>query len=321
MASSIAILFDASKCTGCKGCQVACKQWNQLPAPLDFGDAPFSGTYEAPLENTGDTWLRITFDEVEPAEGKVGFALGRDACKHCADAPCVSACSSGACHKTSNGSVVVDQSKCFGCQYCVAACPFKSVKFCERDRKAKKCNFCQDRLQSGLTPACTKSCPAGALEFGARSDMIAKAQRRALGIKPDFPNVEVYGVNQMAGLGVIAILPYGAAAHREVVNPQVPLMTKLENALPTIAGIGVLGALGVTAAAFIGGRGSGYSEEQYSYDKVRRVTCSGGKPIDPDAPIVKVGFSRFAEAEKVDAGEKRVKKSAPVFEGEVKSND
>ena len=305
MASSIAILFDASKCTGCKGCQVACKQWNQLPAPLDFGDAPFSGSYEAPLENSGDTWLRVTFDEVGLASGGATFALGRDACRHCSEAPCVSACASGACHKSSSGTVVIDTDRCFGCQYCVAACPFKSPKFCERDKKAKKCSMCQDRLQNGLTPACTNTCPTGALEFGARSDMIAKAQRRGLEIKADFPNVEVYGVVQMGGLGVIAALPHGAANHREVVNPQVPLMTKLENAVPVITGVGVLGALGVTAAALIGGRGSGYSEEKYTYDTVRRITCEGGKPMDPDAPIVKVGLK---------------KDSAVTSESEVKNN-
>jgi len=309
MASTTAILFDASKCTGCKGCQVACKQWNQLPAPLDFGDAPFSGSFESPLENTGDTWLRVTFDEIEPEEGKVTFAMGRDACKHCSDAPCVSVCSSGACHKTSNGTVVIDQSKCFGCQYCIAACPFKSPKFCTRDRKAKKCSFCQDRLENGRGPACRKSCAMGALDFGARADMIAKAQRRALEIQPRFPNVEVYGVNQMAGLGVISILPFGAASHRELVNPQAPLMTRIENALPVIAGAGVIGALGVTAAAFIGGRGSNYCTEQYSYDNVRRVICDGGTPVDPDAPIVKVGFKRPC------------KKTAKTAESEVKDND
>ncbi|MCL2437716.1 MAG: 4Fe-4S dicluster domain-containing protein [Coriobacteriia bacterium] len=312
MASSIAILFDASKCTGCKGCQVACKSWNQLPAPLDFGDAPFSGTYESPMENTGDTWLRITFDEIEVDENRVTLSFGRDACKHCSDAPCVSVCSSGACHRAHNGTIVLDESKCFGCQYCVAACPFKVPKFSDRDNKAKKCSFCQDRLQNGLTPACRKSCPVGALDFGARKDMMAKAQRRALELMPDFPNVEVYGVTQMDGMGVISILPFGAAEHRETVNPQAPLMTRIENALPAIAGVGVLGALGVTAAAFIGGRGSGYTEEQYTYDKVRRVTCDGGKPMDPDAPIVKVGLKT---ENKVNA------KGAEAKEGEVKSND
>ncbi|MCL2402654.1 MAG: 4Fe-4S dicluster domain-containing protein [Coriobacteriia bacterium] len=319
MASSIAILFDASKCTGCKGCQVACKQWNQLPAPLDFGDAPFSGSYESPAENSGDTWLRVTFDEIEPREDEVTIAFGRDACRHCADAPCVSVCSSGACHKTSNGAVAIDSSKCFGCQYCIAACPFDSPKFCEREKKAKKCSLCQDRLQNGLTPSCMKSCTADALDFGARSDMIAKAQRRALEIKSKFPNVEVYGVNQMGGLGVISILPFGADSHREMVNPQAPLMTQIGNMLPTVAGVGVLGALGVTALAFMGGRGSGYSEEQYTYDNVRRVTCDGGKPMDPNAPIVKLGLKK---EEKADTKEvKASKKTVKASEGEVKKND
>jgi formate dehydrogenase iron-sulfur subunit len=206
---------------------------------------------------------------------------------------------------------MLNAEKCIGCQYCVAACPFDIPKLSERDGKVRKCTFCQDRLQNGLTPACRKSCPAMALDFGARSDMIAKAQRRALEIKDRFPHVEVYGVQQMGGLGVISVLPFGSDSHREVSNPQTPLMTQIGNALPAVAGIGVLGALGVTAAALIGGRGSEHTVDQYSYDKVRRVVCDDGVAMDPNAPIVKVGLDRKVVKETKD----------DLKEGEVKGDD
>lgn len=108
-----------------------------------------------------------------------------------------------------------------------------------------------------------------------------------MAIRETFPSVEVYGVNQMAGLGIISVLPFGAAGHRLPANPQAPLATKLENAMAVVTGVGVLGALGVATAAFVGGRGSGYGEEQYSYDAVTRITCDGDVPMDPQAPIKK----------------------------------
>ncbi|MCL2504040.1 MAG: 4Fe-4S dicluster domain-containing protein [Coriobacteriia bacterium] len=284
MANEIAILFDASKCSGCKGCQVNCKQWNQLPAPLDYSKTPFSGSLENPIQNDGDTWLRIRIADVEPSPGTVGIAMGRDACKHCAEAPCVSICPSGACHKEDNGSTVIDAGKCIGCKYCVAACPFK-VPHSGRDGKSKKCWLCQDRLQNDRAPACVSTCPTGALQFGSRDEMVTAAKERAAAIKDRFPSAVVYGIDEMGGLGVISVLPHGAEAHGEPKDPQVPLLTKVERYIPPIMGIGALGMLGVTLASFMGGRGSSYDADQYRFDPKTGVSYDNDKPMDPDAPV------------------------------------
>jgi len=284
-----------------------------LPAPLDYGDAPFTGSWENPPANTGDVWLRVTFNELEPAAGSVGMALGRDACKHCGDAPCITVCPSGAMHRTNMGAVAIDADKCIGCEYCVAACPFHVPKLCVREHKSRKCSMCVDRIDAGRSPACVKSCPGRALQFGGRNEMVMLAQNRALAIRNQYPDVQVYGVNEMGGMGVIAVLPYGAKAHGLPLTPEPPLVTRLQGVLPVIGGVGALGAVGVVSLALLGGRGSQYGNEQYTYDPVTRITCDGGKPMDPDAPIVKVGL-KDAVKDEVKSGEKKV-------ESEVSKND
>ena len=98
----VAILFDASHCTGCKGCQVACKQWNGLPAPTGLNSVPFTGSYQSPADLNGDTRLIMTFAEHESGNKfqPLNFAIGRRSCFHCTDAACVEICSSGALYKT-----------------------------------------------------------------------------------------------------------------------------------------------------------------------------------------------------------------------------
>lgn len=122
----IAMLFDSSRCTGCKGCQVACKQWNMLPSPMGLNENVFHGSYQNPPNLNGDTRLVMTFDE-KPSGNKyhpIAWAIGRRSCYHCTDAGCVQACSSGALYKTEQGVVAFDTEKCNGCTFCQAACPF-----------------------------------------------------------------------------------------------------------------------------------------------------------------------------------------------------
>lgn len=127
----VAILFDASHCTGCKGCQVACKQWNGLPAPTGLNSIPFTGSYQSPADLNGDTRLIMTFAEHESGNKfqPLNFAIGRRSCYHCTDAACVEICSSGALYKTEKGVVAFDTDKCNGCTYCQSACPFDVPRF------------------------------------------------------------------------------------------------------------------------------------------------------------------------------------------------
>ena len=173
-----AMLFDASKCTACRGCQVACKQWNDLPGEVTKN----TGSYQNPPRLSADTWLVMEFHEVENGDGlKWGFR--RTACMHCLEPACVSACPVGALHKTDEGPVHYDDDRCIGCRYCMLACPFDVPTFTwdkglMEGAVIRKCNFCVDRLGSGLEPACAKTCPPGALVFGERDELIAEAHAR-----------------------------------------------------------------------------------------------------------------------------------------------
>ena len=278
----VAVYFDASKCTACKGCQVACKQWNQLPSALDDKDYEFDPSFTYPRNNTGDTWLHMNLEETEDSKGNLGWAFGRVSCQHCTDAACVDACPTGACHKTAEGAVVIDQDKCIGCKYCVAACPFSVPKFRERDDKTQKCTMCLDRIENDRRPACVTTCPTGALQFGDRYDMIALAKTRLNEIKPNRPDAMIYGLTEMGGLHVIQVLPYGPKAHHLPENPEVSVLTLASKFMKPIAGIGALAVAALSGIAFIGARGYKRDVDDWKFDPKTGITYDKGVPIDDE---------------------------------------
>jgi len=283
----VAIYYDASKCTACKGCQVACKQWNQLPSALSTEGVKFNDSFEYPPNNSGDTWLHIGFDEGEDSNGDFRWAFGRTSCQHCTDAACVSVCPSGACHKTPQGAVVIDKEICIGCQYCVAACPFGVPKFRERDNKTRKCWMCLDRIENGKRPACVSTCPTGALDFGDRYELIARAKARVEEIKPNKPDAVVYGIKEMGGLHVIQVLPFGPGAVGLPENPKVSNLTLASKYMKPFAGIGALAVAGFAALSWIRGRGYERGPEDLSYDPKTGITYDKGVPVDYDKPLAK----------------------------------
>jgi formate dehydrogenase iron-sulfur subunit len=155
-AARVGVLVDMTRCMGCRGCQVACKQWNQLP----YEETKFRGTYENPPALSPKTWTKIQF--FESSKGKQEWRFRKQQCFHCDDASCITVCPTGAAHKAEGGLVIIDQSICTGCKYCAEACPFQTPKFNEESGTAVKCRFCFDRVANGLGPACVKACPTGA---------------------------------------------------------------------------------------------------------------------------------------------------------------
>jgi formate dehydrogenase iron-sulfur subunit len=174
---------DTSLCIGCKACEVACKQWNQLPAD---GNELSGNSYD----NTGSlgatTWRHVQFIEQAKANNsRVGqrWLMMSDVCKHCANAACLEACPTGALVRTEFGSVYVQQDICNGCGYCVPACPFGVIDRAPKDGhfeagRAHKCTLCYDRQKDGLEPACAKACPTDSIQFGDVEELQAKARRR-----------------------------------------------------------------------------------------------------------------------------------------------
>lgn len=196
-----AMLIDASKCMGCRGCQVACKQWNDLPAEKTHN----WGSYQNPPYLSAKTWTLIQFNEVEEG-GKLHWAFLKQQCMHCLHPACVSACPVSALQKMEDGPVIYDAKRCIGCRYCMMACPFGVPKF-EWEKPLpliRKCTFCADRLAEGLQPACAKTCPSGAITFGERDSLIAEAESRIRNNPDKYVN-HIYGKEEVGGTSVLYI--------------------------------------------------------------------------------------------------------------------
>lgn len=214
-----ASLIDTSKCMGCRGCQVACKQWNDRQG-LKTENA---GGYENPPDLSPQTWTRIKFTERE-AEGKVRWLFLQQRCLACGEASCINVCPTNAI-KRYGVAVVVDQTWCIGCGYCRAACPFDIPRLGEGAEKSTmhKCSYCTDRISNGLPPACTKTCPAGALAYGERKDIIASGRKRVEELKVQgFREANLYGDNLpgVKGLGVMYVLTEPPSVYGLPENPQ-----------------------------------------------------------------------------------------------------
>ena len=171
---------DTSLCIGCRACEVACKEWNQLPTD-DFG---FTGqSYDNTGRLSADTWRHVAFVEqrkpvqTEDADG-LRWLMSSDVCKHCTTAPCLDVCPTGALFRTEFGTVVVQDDVCNGCGMCVPACPFGVIERREEDGRAWKCTLCYDRLKDGMEPACAKACPTDSIQYGPLDELRIHAAGR-----------------------------------------------------------------------------------------------------------------------------------------------
>lgn len=176
---------DTSLCIGCKACEVACKEWNALPAePVELTGMSYDNT----IALSATTWRHVRFIEKMKSETGERPSLLRpfqsdwlmmsDVCKHCGKAGCLEACPTGALFRTEFGTVVVQQDICNGCAYCVPSCPFGVIEINTHDGKAHKCTLCYDRLKGGLEPACAKTCPTNSIQFGELKELQERARKR-----------------------------------------------------------------------------------------------------------------------------------------------
>ncbi|MEN6409633.1 MAG: DMSO/selenate family reductase complex B subunit, partial [Anaerolineaceae bacterium] len=162
MAKQLGFYFNSDICVGCKTCQIACKDKNDLPVGI---------TWRRVVEYGGGDWGKR--DGVMAPKGIFGYFISI-ACNHCANPACVKACPTGAMHKGENGIVSVDMEKCVGCRYCEWACPYGAPQFNDEKGVMTKCNFCEDLLAQDQQPACVSACAMRALEFGEIDELRAK---------------------------------------------------------------------------------------------------------------------------------------------------
>lgn len=195
----VGVLVDATRCIGCRSCEVACAEANGLPEP-DLDD---ESVYETERKTSETQWTVVNYYRTD-----VGDVSVKKQCMHCCEPACASACLTRAMLKTKKGPVIWRESKCMGCRYCMISCPFDIPKFEYNSAvpRIQKCKLCWERLQEGLQPACVEACPAEALQFGKRRDLIEIARSRIYENPDDYYH-HIYGEHEVGGTGWLYLSP------------------------------------------------------------------------------------------------------------------
>ncbi|MDZ7261009.1 MAG: 4Fe-4S dicluster domain-containing protein [candidate division KSB1 bacterium] len=190
------VLVDVSKCIGCRGCQVACKQWNQLPGEQTVNQ----GSFQNPPDLSAFTYTLVRFKEVEE-NGQVKWNFFKDQCRHCVDPSCKYMADDivkDAIIVDENGAVIyTEKTKELGEMNLKEACPYGIPRQDSITMQWVKCTFCHDRIANGLVPACVKTCPTGALTFGDRDQILDRANQRLKELKATHPNAQLLDANEV----------------------------------------------------------------------------------------------------------------------------
>jgi len=259
-ANTTAFLTDSTLCIGCKACEVACKEWNQLP---DDGFEWSGNSYD----NTGalghSTWRHVKFVENSPETGTGGnsgeqlpaWGFSSDVCKHCEVAGCLEACPTGAIVRMEFGAVYIQPDVCNGCSYCVVSCPFGVVQRNEDDGRAFKCTFCSDRQRAGLKPACAQACPTESIKFGPLDELTKEAEVRLQELEArGIHDAVVYNPTDTSVGGIHALFLLRGDPRNYNLPPQPEVPTTYLGKGWKSAAIAAGSMLALTLLSFIGGK-------------------------------------------------------------------
>ncbi len=222
---SKAILYDATLCVGCKACEQACAERNKLP---------YNDTIAAEQKQSAHKFTVVLAKNDK---------FLRRMCMNCNDPSCASVCPVAALRKTADGPVIYEESRCMGCRYCMAACPFGVPKYewSKALPAVKKCDMCSDRLAAGKMTACAEACPTGATKFGTRNELLAEAHER---IRQNPANyvAHVYGETEVGGTSVLMLssVPFEDFGFRtDLVHEPLPMFTfRVLSRIPDLVGLG-----------------------------------------------------------------------------------
>ena len=275
----VGFFTDTSVCIGCKACEVACKEWNEVPVS---GEGDGFNLLGMSFDNTGNlganSWRHVAFIEQpgkppvdlgmpeieakasETVGGMVGelpdfrWLMASDVCKHCTHAGCLDVCPTGALFRTEFGTVVVQQDICNGCGYCVSGCPYGVIERREVDGRAWKCTLCYDRLHDGLEPACAKACPTDSIQFGVLDELRERAARRVEALHDrGVTEARLYGEDPddgVGGDGAFFLLLDEPEVYGLPPDPVVP--TRDAGAMWRYAGVAASALVGIAVSAFVG---------------------------------------------------------------------
>jgi formate dehydrogenase iron-sulfur subunit len=249
---------DTTLCIGCKACEVACKQWNQLP---DDGLLFTGMSYDNTVALGASTWRHVAFIERPMAlsnqdAGAFSWLFSSDVCKHCVRAGCLESCPTGAIIRTEFDSVYVQPDVCNGCGYCITNCPFGVIDRREDDGRAWKCTLCYDRLKEDMEPACAKACPTDSIKFGDLESLHETAEIRVNRLhEQGLSEAYLYGADAQnqpgtEGLNAFFLLVDKPEAYNLPPHPIVPTKTVKETwASFAVAAVGLLAVAVASALA------------------------------------------------------------------------
>jgi len=267
----LGLLYDTTKCIGCRACQMACKRWNNLPLETGnqevlLSESPTSAPiYDTPTNLSEDTWTLIKLKKFDNTD----WHFMNYQCMHCTDAACVTVCPTGALFKDERGFTAYDKTKCIGCGYCTQFCPYgvahlKVDSVVTGQAKAAKCTFCQDRVAAGIGgPYCATVCPTGALVWGNRDQLLDQAKGRVSDLQGQgMDQISLYGENEAQGLQRLSIIYGSPGSYNLPTNLASPTVSKAwQNVIQLLGTVAIGGSMLGAAAAFLISRSNIHMEE------------------------------------------------------------
>jgi formate dehydrogenase iron-sulfur subunit len=250
MAQPMGFFTDTTVCIGCKACEVACKQWNQLPAAKGGLNSLSGDSYDNTRRLDGLHWRHVKFvEQFTPDRSEGRWLLMSDVCKHCVQAGCLEVCPTGAIFRTEFDTVVIQSDVCNGCRDCIGACPLGVIGINPASGTAQKCTLCYDRMQAGLVPACAKACPTESIQFGTIAELKKRAAARVQRLQGQGEKrAYLYGADDkmLGGLNAFFLLVDRPEIYGLPPDPKMPSRNLTSSSLwATLGaiGIGVLGLI------------------------------------------------------------------------------
>ena len=257
MTQTTAFLTDATTCIGCKACEVACKEWNEVPAD----GYVWSGlSYDNTAALGHSSWRHVLFLEQPKAAGPqladtsdpFRWVFLSDVCKHCANAGCLEACPTGSIVRTEFGGVYVQPDICNGCGYCVVSCPFGVIDKRPDDGRAFKCTFCYDRQKAGLKPACATACPTESIQFGPLEELKTRGKKRVAELQHrGYADAALYDPQETSVGGINAFFVILGEPENYNLPPAPQIPTIYQKSAWTSAVISAVILFGILCAAFV----------------------------------------------------------------------